>query len=110
MSFLHAVAVHRQHIEGAELDFLAMPAGVQSVEIGDAIDTQGDGLAIEHNGVGKQNSNALNMRSYRLPHHGDRTPVPVEIRPHVGAALAAGPTITFCVGDPIRRAAELCAH
>ena len=25
-----------------------MPAGVQSVEIGDAIDTQDDGLAIEH--------------------------------------------------------------
>jgi hypothetical protein len=42
------VAVHRQHIECAELDFLAMPAGVQSVEIGDAIDTQHNGLSVDH--------------------------------------------------------------
>ena len=42
------VAVHCQYIEGAELDFLAMPAGMQGIEIGDAVNAQDDGLAIEH--------------------------------------------------------------
>jgi hypothetical protein len=42
------VAVHSQRIEGVELDPLVMPAGVQSAGIGDAIDTQDDGLAIDH--------------------------------------------------------------
>jgi hypothetical protein len=34
------VAVHGEHIEGAELDFLTVLAGMQRVEIGDAIDAQ----------------------------------------------------------------------
>ena len=40
-------AVDRQHIEGAELDGAVLLAGVQRVEIGDAVDAQDDGLAID---------------------------------------------------------------
>ena len=42
------VAVHRQHIEGAELHLFIVPAGVQCVEVAVAIDTQDDSLAIDH--------------------------------------------------------------
>src|SRR5262249_50072065 len=42
------LAVDRQHVEGAELDLVALPAGVQGVEVGDAVDAEDDGLAIDH--------------------------------------------------------------
>jgi hypothetical protein len=41
------VAVHRQYIEGAELGFLAMSAGMQRVEIGDPVNAQDNRLAID---------------------------------------------------------------
>jgi len=34
------VAIHCEQIEGAELDLLILPAGVQCLEVGDAIDTR----------------------------------------------------------------------
>jgi hypothetical protein len=42
------IAVHCQHIEGAKLHFFVVPAGVQRIEIRDAINAQDDGLTIEH--------------------------------------------------------------
>ena len=42
------IAIDRQHIERAELDFLVVLAGKQGIEIRDAIDAQDDGLAIDH--------------------------------------------------------------
>ena len=42
------VAVHRQHIEGAELHLFTVLAGMQGIEIGDAIDAQDNGLTIDH--------------------------------------------------------------
>jgi len=42
------ITVHCQHIEGAELNFIVVLAGMQRVEIGDAIGAQDHRLAIEH--------------------------------------------------------------
>ena len=39
---------HRLHVKGAELNLLIVLAGMQRVEIKAAIDTQNDGLTIEH--------------------------------------------------------------
>jgi predicted membrane GTPase involved in stress response len=41
------VAVHGQHIESAELDFLVVLAGMQRIEIGDAINALDDRLAVD---------------------------------------------------------------
>ena len=38
--------VHRQHVEGAELDFVVLFARMQRAEIGHAVDTEDHGLAI----------------------------------------------------------------
>jgi hypothetical protein len=40
--------VHRQHVEGAELDFVVLFARMQRVEIGHAVDTEDHSLAIDH--------------------------------------------------------------
>jgi hypothetical protein len=40
-------AVHRQHIEGIELRLVIVLARMQRVEIGDAVDAEDDGLAID---------------------------------------------------------------
>lgn len=40
-------AIHRQHIEGAELDFFIVLAGMKRVPVGIAINTQDDSLAID---------------------------------------------------------------
>ena len=42
------LAIHCQHVEGAQLHFLIVLAGVQCVKIGDAVDAKDDGLAIDH--------------------------------------------------------------
>ena len=42
------IAVHREHIEGAELDFFVVPAGMQRVEIGDAVYAKDDRLTVDH--------------------------------------------------------------
>ena len=41
-------AIEREYIEGAHLHFVIVLAGVQRVEIGDAVDAKDDGLAIDH--------------------------------------------------------------
>jgi len=42
------VAVHRQHIEGAELHLFTVLAGMQRVEIGDAVYAKDDRLTVDH--------------------------------------------------------------
>jgi hypothetical protein len=41
------LAIHRQHIESAQLNLSVLPARVQRVEIGDAVNAQNDSLAID---------------------------------------------------------------
>jgi len=41
------LTVDRQYIEGAELDLAVLFAGMQRIEIGDAVDAQDHGLAID---------------------------------------------------------------
>jgi len=41
------ITVHCQHIEGAELHFVVVPAGMQCVEIGIAVNAQDYCLAID---------------------------------------------------------------
>jgi hypothetical protein len=43
---LQVVAIQRKHVEGAELNLLVVLARMQGVEIGDAIDTQDNSLAV----------------------------------------------------------------
>src|SRR5207245_4055208 len=45
--FPQIVAIQRQDIERVELNLVIMPAGVQTVEIGDAVDAQQNSLAID---------------------------------------------------------------
>ena len=45
--FPQIVAIQRQDIERVELNLVIMPAGVQTVEIGDAVDAQQHRLAID---------------------------------------------------------------
>jgi hypothetical protein len=42
------VAVHRQHIEGTELNLFVVLAGKQRVEIGDPVNSEDHGLAIDY--------------------------------------------------------------
>jgi hypothetical protein len=42
------VAAYCEHVEGAGLDFLVVLAGMQRLEIGDAINAQDSGLAVDH--------------------------------------------------------------
>jgi hypothetical protein len=44
------VALQRQDVEGLELDFVIMPARVQPVEIGDAVNAEQHRLAIDDKG------------------------------------------------------------
>jgi hypothetical protein len=46
--FADVLAVADQDIEGVELDLGIMPARVQAVEIGPAVDAEQHGFAIEH--------------------------------------------------------------
>jgi hypothetical protein len=43
-----SLAVERQDIEGIELHFVVMPARVQRIEVGDAVDTEHHCLAVDH--------------------------------------------------------------
>jgi hypothetical protein len=45
--FPQIIAIQRQDIERVELNLVIMPAGVQTVEIGDAVDAQQHRLAID---------------------------------------------------------------
>ena len=42
------VTIKRENIEGVQLHFVVMPAGMQPIEIGDAIDSEQDRLAVDH--------------------------------------------------------------
>jgi len=42
------ITVHCQHIEGAELNFIVVLAGMQRVEIGDPVSTQDHSFAVDH--------------------------------------------------------------
>ena len=42
------VAALHENVERATLDFIVVLPGMQRVEIGDAVHTQDDGLAIDH--------------------------------------------------------------
>ena len=41
-------AVADQHVEGVELHFIVVPARVQPIEVGPAVDAEQHGLAIDH--------------------------------------------------------------
>jgi hypothetical protein len=43
-----AAAVHGEHVEGAELHLFVMPAGMQHVKIGNAVDAKDHGFAVDH--------------------------------------------------------------
>src|SRR5262252_4404908 len=42
------ISIHREHVEGAELHFIVVFAGMQRVEIGDPIDAEDHGFAVNH--------------------------------------------------------------
>lgn len=42
----HVIAIPGEHIEGIELDLIVLPTGMQSIEIGTAINSEDDGLAV----------------------------------------------------------------
>jgi hypothetical protein len=46
--FAQVLAIQRQDVEGVELDLAIMPARVQPVEIGNAIDAEQYRLAVDH--------------------------------------------------------------
>jgi hypothetical protein len=41
------VAIQRQDVEGIELHFIVVLAGMERIEIGDAVDAEHDGFAVE---------------------------------------------------------------
>jgi hypothetical protein len=41
------VAFHREHVEGVKLDLVVEFAGMERVEIGDSVDAENDGLAVD---------------------------------------------------------------
>lgn len=44
------VTVERENVEGVELHLFVVPAGMEAVEIGDAVDAEQHPLAVEHEG------------------------------------------------------------
>ena len=45
--FAQILTLHDEHIERAELDFLTVPTGMESIEIGDATDAEHYSLAVD---------------------------------------------------------------
>jgi hypothetical protein len=42
------VAIQRQAVKGVKLHFVIVSAGVQAVEVGDAVDSEQHGLAVDN--------------------------------------------------------------
>ena len=46
------IAIERQDVEGVELHLVVVPAGMQAVEVGDAVDAKQHCLAVDDEGAG----------------------------------------------------------